>query len=296
MAELTLCPFCQQPKGNPACAFCRDEPKCQSLTSADTERNDQPSREQIDIHHTAALKTSQQYTLILQWFQQKNIEVAANMNALDTTGFFDEVAVTLGDNYRILREVSDKIKYLQQKGYVNLKLMLSKKSQHDIACITKFCQELYAYSFVTQYVYQKQEKIVRMSLQTVPVIINFFNGEWLEWFVFMKLLELCHAKNIHYSCLRNLSITFPNKDIHELDVFFLLNSRIPVYIECKSGEFRQHIEKYSTLRKRLNLDKAQFLIFVMGLTHEQAQGLTAMYDLTFVNECNFLEHVLALLT
>ena len=117
----------------------------------------------------------------------------------------------------------------------------------------------------------------------------------MEWFVLIKLLKFCQEKRLEYSCLRNFMITFPNGDIHEIDVFFLLKGHIPLCIECKSGEFRQDIDKYSTLRKRLQLDKTQFFMCIVGLARKQSQGLTSMYELTFVNEKNFLNHVESLL-
>lgn len=245
----------------------------------------------IDIYNTTVMTGSQQYEPILTWFQQRQIQVTVNQKAMDTTGFFDEVAIQLGDHYDTLKIVSDKIKQIQRKGYTNVKLTLSKRSQKQVKAITRFCQELYDYSFVSKYFYQKQEKIVRLTLQTASNIVNFFNGEWMEWFVFMKLLEFFREKQVPSACLRSLSVTFPNEDAHELDVFFLVNNRFPLCIECKSGEFRQHIEKYSTLRKRLNIDKTQFLLCVIGLSDEQTKGLSSMYDLTFVNEKNVLQHI-----
>ena len=57
----------------------------------------------------------------------------------------------------------------------------------------------------------------------------------------------------------------------------------PICIECKSGEFRRDIDKYLRLRKRLGLDKSRFILCAADLTEEQAAGLSAMYDLSFVN-------------
>jgi hypothetical protein len=111
----------------------------------------------------------------------------------------------------------------------------------------------------------------------------------------MKLIELFREKQLPAACLRNLSITFANEDLHELDIFFMINNRVPVCIECKSGEFRQQIDKYLTLRKRLNMDETQFLLCVIGLSTEQTQGLTSMYGVTFANERNFLQCVEQLL-
>ena len=262
---------------------------------ANTSIKKQQSLENIDIYNTSALANSDQYKPIQQWFQQRQIEIEVNQKAIDTTGFFDEVALALGNQYGILKVVSDQIKYVQRKGYINVKLNLAKKNQKQIQAITKFCRDLYDYSFVAKYFYQNREKIIRLNLQTSPAVVNFFNGEWMEWFVFMKLLEYFSEKQLPVACLRNLVVTFPNEDSHELDVFFLIDNRIPVCIECKSGEFRQDIDKYVKLRKRLKIDETEFLLCVVGLSQKQALGLSSMYELTFVNEDNFLEHVERLL-
>ncbi|MCW5211450.1 DUF1887 family protein [Desulfobulbus sp. TB] len=271
----------------------RSQVTSQVCQDAPTPANDESlqSLSEIDIYNTAELTSKQQYEPIVKFFQERQIQVEVNQQALDTTGFFDEVAVQLGDNYNTLRLVSDKIKYIQRKGYTTVKLILNKKSQKDISMITRFCKDLYDYSFVVKYFYQNQEKIVRLTLQMSPKIVNFFNGEWMEWFVFMKLLDFFQEKQLPVACLRNLSVKFQNEDQHELDVFFLINGTTPLCIECKTGEFRKDIEKYSVLQKRLKLDKGQFLICAVGLSDKQSQGLTSMYDLSFVNEKNFLQQV-----
>jgi hypothetical protein len=132
-------------------------------------------------------------------------------------------------------------------------------------------------------------------VQSSPLIQNFFAGEWLEWFALMQILSLCRERNIPFSCARNLSVVFANEDLHELDVFFLLNGKTSICIECKTGEFRQSIDKFGTLRKRLGLAKEQFIVCALGLPEDQATGLSSMYDLTFVNERGLLPHVSRLL-
>lgn len=61
-------------------------------------------------------------------------------------------------------------------------------------------------------------------------------------------------------------------------------------------EFRHDIEKYLTLRKRLKLDKQQFVLCVFGLSEEQATGMTAMHDITFVNERTLAPYIESMLT
>jgi phage FluMu protein Com len=265
--------------------------ECKVVDEVFIDNQSQLSFDGVDFFNTTAFTEYNQYLPIINWFQDKKIKIDVDPKQLDTTGFYDEIAVNLGNRYDVLKEVTDQIKRIQKKGYVNLNIPLAKKSQKEVKEVVEFCQALYEYSFVARYFYQKQEKIIRLTLQTIPAIVSFFNGIWLEWFVFVKLTEFLRNKKCSFACTRNISVTFSNDDHYELDVFFLVNGRIPICIECKTGEFRQDIDKYSNLRKRLHVDKAQFLLCVIGLSQEQIQGLTSMYDLTFVNEKNFLEQV-----
>lgn len=254
-----------------------------------------PSLAGINLHNTDLISTDLQHGPIHDWFAAKNIQVRPNYKAVDTTGFFDEIAVELGKNYEIYKEIIDRIRAAQRKGQPGFYIQLAKKSQKEAQAITTFCRQLYDYSFVAKYYYQKPEKTINLTLQSSPLIQSFFAGEWLEWFALMQVLELCQERNLPFACARNLSVVFANEDLHELDVFFLLNGKTSICIECKTGEFRQSIDKYGTLRKRLGLAKEQFIVCVQGLPEDQANGLTSMYDLTFVNERGLLPHVTRLL-
>jgi len=247
--------------------------------------------EEIDIHNTNVLTQKHIFTPIVDWFEKRSIQVQVNPDAVNTTGFFDEIALILGNNFNVLSFVSNQIKYIQNKGYTNVKLELSKKTQNEIQQLTSFCKTLHDYSFVAKYHYQKKDKIIRLTLQTAPKIRDFFNGIWMEWFTLIKLLEFFSNKKVNPACLRNLNITFSSNNSYELDLFLLTEKGIPICIECKTGEFRQDINKYLTLRKQLNIEKNLFVICVFGLSQEQAQGMSSMYDLTFINEINLMDHI-----
>ncbi|WP_319588234.1 hypothetical protein [uncultured Desulfobulbus sp.] len=253
------------------------------------------SLKDVDILNTTELTNDHQYLPIIKWFATKQVKVTVNPKELDTTGFFDEVALELGNNYEMLKEITDKIKRIQKKGYTNINFPLAQKSQKHLQEIVKFCDQLHKYAFVAKNYYQKQDKLIKLTLQTAPAIVQFFNGVWLEWFVFVKMLHFLRERQLSFSGARSIIVTLPNEDYHELDTFFLIDNRIPICIECKTGEFRQDLDKYSKLRKRLSVDKSQFLLCVVGLSDEQAQGLTSMYEVTLVNEKTFLPHVEQLL-
>jgi phage FluMu protein Com len=249
----------------------------------------------VDLHNTNILTQEKNLEPISEWFQKREIEAIFNPEAADTTGFFDEIALKLGDNFEELSYVTNQIKYIQSKGYKNVKLDVTNKTVKEIQNINSFCKELYEYSFVAKHVYQKKDKVVRLTLQTAPRIRKFFDGFWMEWFTLMKLLHLFQEMSISPSCTRSLNVSFKGGKSNELDIFVLSNGGVPVCIECKSGEFRHDIDKYTALRKQLGISKNQFVICVFGLSDEQALGMTSMYDLTFVNQSSVVDHVSDLL-
>ena len=256
-----------------------------------TEIAENLSFEGIDIHNTNILTRADNLEPILQWFEKRGIEFYANPDTADTTGFFDEIALLIGENYNVLNVVTKQIKYVQNKGYTNAKFELSKKEPQEIQQITSFCKSLHDYSFVAKYYYQKKDKVIRLTLQKAPKIREFFNGIWMEWYTLIKLLEFFREQKIAPACTRGLKVSFTEGNSNELDLFFLTENNVPVCIECKTGEFRQDIDKYLSLRKKLNINKNQFVICVFGLSQEQAKGMTSMYDLTFVNETSLIQHI-----
>jgi hypothetical protein len=240
--------------------------------------------ETFDLHNSAVLSTELQHGPIQEWFQRRHVQVRTNPKAVDTTGFFDEVGTAIGKDYGVLGDVVDRIRYAYTKGYASTTIHLEGKTPQDAQRVVEFCNLLYDYSFVAKRFHLRQENLIRLVLQTAPAIRDFFNGDWLEWFAFIAMLQLVRQHRRRYSCARNLVISLQNGESYELDVFFLLDGERPLCIECKSGEFRQDIERCLRLRKRLGLDRDSFILCAVGLSPEQAQGLTSMYELSFASE------------
>ena len=230
-----------------------------------------------------------------QWFAQRKIQAEFDPSTTDTSGFFDEAAQALGKNYKLLAELLDRVCYAYRKNYPSVNLDLSKLAQKDTQIITQFCRTLYEHTFFTRSHYQKPEKVLRLNLQSAPAVRQFFEGAWLEWFALMQILSLPSVQAQGLSYARSVKVTFPNEDLHELDVLCLLPNDSLLCIECKSGEFRRDIDKYLRLAKRLGIPKAQFIICAADLSDEQARGLSAMYDLSFANLQTLPDHLQRLL-
>ena len=249
----------------------------------------------LDIHNSDWLSLENQHRPIVDWFNSKSINATINSSAVDTTGFFDEAAVAIGSDYELLGEICERIRYAQQKEYSSALIHLDKKSAEDAKSLESFSRKLHEYSLVARCFTNKGEKNIRLVLQKAPAVRRFFSGEWLEWYALMTGVRMCHEQKAEYACARNLVLSFPANEKRELDVFFLINKTRPLYIECKTGEFRQDLDKYISLKKILSIEQKHFILCVLDLDPEQCKGLSAMHGLTFVNMHTLGQHLSTLI-
>jgi hypothetical protein len=251
--------------------------------------------DEIDLSNTDLLANELQHGPIYDWFHKRQIKVQTNLGGVDTSGFFDEVAEKIGAQLPVLREVLDRIRWSQRKGHASTNINLNGKPDEHGKAIIEFTQQLYDFSFVAKRFHNRPEKSIRLILQSAPAVRAFFDGDWLEWHALMVCLRHAKSRGRRFSCARGLNLTFANGDPYEIDVFMLIDGSIPVCIECKSGEFRQDIERYIALKKRLHLEQPQLIMCVAGLPDDSAKAMSAMYNLAFVNERNLAEHLPSLL-
>ncbi len=269
-----------------------------SLETSIDDFTDNISLADIDIHDSDILTQPNNLQPIKQWFKKHNVEIIIDPDAADTTGFFDEVALLIGNNFNLFSGVIKQIVYVQNKDkdYKTVKIALKNYSAKDAKQIVSFCKTLHEYSFVARYNHIKKDQIIYLTLQKANKIKQFFNGFWMEWFILMRLLNFFKEQKTVFSVTRGLEVFSTKDSFNEIDLFCLTKQKYPIFIECKSGEYRQDIEKYlsfqKTFQKRLKLNRDQLIVCVFGLDQKQAQGLTQTYDhLTFVNETSLLDHL-----
>ncbi len=242
------------------------------------------------------LATDAQHAPLKAWFAARQIDARLDPARVDTSGFFDDAALLLGGNHALFAELIDRVRYAYRKSHTGVTLELAQLAQKDAQAIHQLCRQLYEHTFFARCHYQKPEKILRLTLQSVPAVRQFFDGGWLEWYALLALTAQLRGHPGGASCARGVEVVFPNEDLHELDVVALpAGQAAPICIECKGGEFRRDIDKYLRLQKRLGLERGRFILCSAELSDEQAAGLSAMYELSFVNLTTLAPHLQRLL-
>jgi len=186
--------------------------------------------DQLDLHNTALLATPEQHQPLKQWFETRQVEARFDYANVDTTGFFDDAARALGENFALFGELLDRIRWAYRNSHSFVNLELANLSQKDAQALNNLCRQFHSHTLFATYRYQKPEKIVRLTLQTATTVRQFFEGGWLEWFVLVELLAQLKAKKRSFSCARGVKVVFANEDLHEIDVMALVDGQTPIYI------------------------------------------------------------------
>lgn len=240
------------------------------------------------------LANKNQHQPIEAWFAQKNLQAQFDYSSVDMRGYFGKTALTIGTNYRLLKDMLGKMNWAYRKNNSSIRINLKNISQKENQQLHNICRMLHKNTFIARYNYHKEDKNLYINLQLAQPVRQFISGGWLEWYALAKLLEATAKQPNDYcfSCARGVKIHFTNGDQHELDVVFLPIGKMPLIIECKSGEYRNSLEKCLTLRKRIDIPASHYLILATDLDYDQAQSLSATYQLSFVNPDTLIEHCL----
>ena len=83
---------------------------------------------------------------------------------------------------------------------------------------------------------------------------------------------------IDFGYVANPRITLANDQEGELDLLFHFNEQI-YWIETKSGDYQQHISKYSMIARTLNLDEKHALMVLTDIPASRSAELTALFGM-----------------
>ncbi len=222
--------------------------------------------------------------ILVEFLESKNIQVKTLPSEDAADDVINSLADFLGSNYDGLRELLSTIKRNMQIGG-NFTLSIKKYSQKNISCICQFCTKLHEIAFLEQYKYFKAPQyVIRAKTTALPKAQNFFSGIWLERFVLLSVQKAVALvsndlnKKLQFSYLLNPQVVLPNGDDFELDLLFRVNDCF-YWIEAKSGDFQQHIRKYSKISKILNLDYEHSIMVLTDISPEKSDALTSLFSM-----------------
>jgi len=230
---------------------------------------------------------------ILQFLQQRGVNVRTVPNAQEYDGVFNEMATLMGNKYYHIIPLLEQIKKNMQKG-TSFWLNIAQAPQQAIADMTLVCTRLHELTLLRDYLYKKAPQYnISARPSSEPRAQNFFSGQWLERYIAQMMRQFAtDAWVTDFEILTNPQIIMPNGDDFELDVLVHLNGRI-YWIETKTGHYQDHIGKYSKFAELLNLPAGQSVMVLPDTNTEITHRLSMMFKMKVMNLSDANEYFLA---
>lgn len=191
---------------------------------------------------------------------------------------FDRFSMFLGDRYNHL---SDLLRWLKRcmQGGDRFTMNLRSTPQEHITSICQFCGDLHKAAFLTSFRYSKSPLFkLEATVSNAPHVQKLLGGHWLERYV---VLTVC--RHGITDLLLNPQVILPNGDDFELDIFATDIHGEPLWIEAKTGDYQNHVVKYSKMARVLGLNRERSILLVPDLPRDQCRSLGGLYGLTVLN-------------
>jgi hypothetical protein len=210
----------------------------------------------------------------------------------------DSLSLYLGERYDALSDLLGKIKRAMQTG-MPITESLKGRPQQDVSSACQFCTRLHEVAFLEQYQYFRSPTyLIKAKTTTLPKAQRFFGGQWLERLILQKV-KAVHAQvasevteELGFEYLINPQITLPNGDDFELDILTAMGSSI-YWIEAKSGDYQQHVAKYSKFARLLGLDFDHSFMVLVDVPDTRCDALSSLFSMTVCTLRSFEEKLLA---
>lgn len=194
----------------------------------------------------------------VKWLAKRGISVMGKREECGIDAAADSAACFLGDRFDVLRDFYSAIKRSITLNEPSFKFFVDEKPSQTISDICAFGTMLHRSAFFSSYKYVNCSKQGgRRFAQWFPArdgkVINFFNGLWLERYVYNVVRKKCvevFGVFDERHMLPGARVCFPDGGDGELDLLLSLPDGSPLWIECKTGVWQTYVARFHGLQKK----------------------------------------------
>lgn len=275
-------------------------PKFQKIKKKPKAEKDLAKKENAEKQKPTTFKATSQSDTINHHFEMNGFLVVESSKPQSIAGL-KNITYLIAENYKftapLLKEIRKSICKPNAKGDRTFCFEFEKK---EGSFYNEFCSKMKQYGLFSKY--SINVNILTGTIASVPRIISFLNGQWLELYIAYITEEIVRdfskSNGYEYEILMNVkvaSITSVSKYAHEIDSTFSIGSEC-FALEAKSGAaFDEYYTLYNT-RKELRFVPDRYLLLSTSLEDpEVAQTLQYFYEFFITGIETFRESLLTMI-
>jgi hypothetical protein len=222
---------------------------------------------------------------LIDYLAARNIRprdpIAAQPQEENGEADLDALAWLIGERWANVKPLIEAVKARLSSGDA-LSLNLRGQGEAVISDTCAIAHRAHALGLLEEYRYHRSP-VRRLDARPsrAPVAQRFWAGGWLErWARQVALRAVAQLRpGAAWTWLANLPVILPTGEGFEIDFLLATTDGTILWIETKSGDYQEHLDKYSRVRRMLGLPSSNAIIL---LAHPQAphRALSGLYALT----------------
>ncbi len=235
-------------------------------------RAEQPQEQSTDLDTTSAANGPIASERIIRFLTTCDIALLELPLVPEEEPTLDALANELATQYSDLKPLHTLIKRSLNYGN-NFTLRLNGQSAATIKRIHAFGQRAHAAGLLAHF--YRSPAGMKAKSSSSATAQGFFSGRWLERYIVQQVqmvvdgLQAEQASTLAFAYLSNLKIVLPTGAHRELDLLFHVNGHF-FWIEVKSSDYHQYIQKYSEMSTHMQLDPQHAILVVTELSDNHA--------------------------
>ncbi|MFS8810832.1 hypothetical protein NW814_09915 [Synechococcus sp. R65.1] len=220
---------------------------------------------------------------IESFLNSKNIKIRS-IDMEEEEEKLDQIADLMGSQYSLIKRFYGMIKSSMNSGN-SFSTNLRDEPQQVIGTTCQVATELYKIAFLEEYRYFRAPRCLLVARASrSPQALNFLSGNWLERYVRNRLICLAKRQTgkIDFSYIANAKVTLSNGDDFEMDLLFHVNDQF-YWVESKTGEYQDKVQKYSKIASDLGLQRNQAIIVLTDVSQDAKTSLSSLYHLSVIS-------------
>lgn len=236
----------------------------------------------VNVHETGGQFSMKQLEFLYSHLKNCGIEV---VSVPDETSLPPEVSQTAAFLGKYLQYVQPF--YNMMKTTLNdcreFRFSLANSGSRAVTHTLNFCRLLKAAGFLSSYTYRKSPQYsIIARVKRLPDALNFISGGWLEHYIRDRVVSVLTTHpvtlSMPYAFLKNPKVILPGGEDFELD-FLLCVGRKIFWMEAKTGEYLNFLQKYSRVKTLLGLTRATAML-VSVEPFAQDSAISVQYGLS----------------
>lgn len=227
---------------------------------------------------TAHPEESEDVITVANYFKAKEIAIDLSYSNNDFAPV-EELAMLLAMNYDKCKDFYKYLRGVIAKKKFDICYNTYPLSTEERAATNMVAEKLGKFGVISNLRIPDNSKEITGKLSTAPRVINFLNGDYLEFYsriVVKQIVEkIAKEKNCDYELYSNVIIR-KDSEKHELDIVFRVGKEV-FWAEIKSGKFSD-FDCYRRLGVLMGVNPDKHILLSAEKTKEEAETISWFYQ------------------